>query len=82
MLWILEVACSAHVCGIILGRVQGWNQWCILYYDPIVECHTKEHSMFVATAVSVLVVFYIFSNSSSRFVPHKTVQKVYLMLWI
>ena len=52
MLWILEVACSAHVCGIILGRVQGWNQWCILYYDPIVECHTKEHSMFVATAVS------------------------------
>ena len=30
---------------------------CVLYYDPTVECHTKEHSMFVAVAVCVMVVF-------------------------
>ena len=33
---------------------------CVLYYEPTVECHTKEHSLFVATAVSVLVVFIFF----------------------
>ena len=27
LLWISEVACSAHVCGIISGTVQRWNQW-------------------------------------------------------
>ena len=26
-LWTLQVACSAHVCWIFSGTVQGWNQW-------------------------------------------------------
>ena len=33
---------------------------CVLYYDPIVECHMKEHSTFVVTAFCVLVVFILF----------------------
>ena len=37
----------------------GLKEKCILYYDPTVECHTQEYSIFAAIAVFVLVVFII-----------------------
>ena len=30
---------------------------CALYYDPIVECHTQEHTIFSAIAYCALVIF-------------------------
>ena len=32
---------------------------CVLYYDPTVECHTQEYSVFATIAVCVLVIFII-----------------------
>ena len=32
---------------------------CVLYYDPTVECHTQEYSIFATLAVCVLVIFII-----------------------
>ena len=36
---------------------------CVLYYDPTVECHTLEHSIFAAIAGCVLVAFIIFPTT-------------------
>ena len=33
---------------------------CVLYYDPTVECHTQEFTIFAVIAVCVLVIFIIF----------------------
>ena len=48
---------------------------CVLYYDPTVECHTKDHSMFVAIAVCVLVVFIFFPTILLIFYPTKLFRK-------
>ena len=43
MLWISKVACSAHVCGIISGTVQGWNQWYSRLQDGFcIVCHPQD----------------------------------------
>ena len=33
---------------------------CVSYYDPTVECHTLEYSIFAAVAICVLVIFVLF----------------------
>ena len=38
-------------------KYNGLKEKCILYYDPTVEYHTQEYSIFAAIAVFVLVVF-------------------------
>ena len=36
-----------------------FGEKCVLYYDPTVECHTQENSIFAAIAGCVLVIFII-----------------------
>ena len=53
---------------------------CVLNYDTTVECNTQEYNHICSNCWLCASNIHHFSDNSSHSVPHKSVQKVCLML--